>query len=660
MNTDETKITAYLLGEIKDEELCREIESAIQEDSDLKKYADELRHLQSGLSDAFENELYQPMKSPSFHEKDAPGLRPLADTTSSFKWVPWVSGLAASVALIGCLIILSNEVPKSDPSEMVAVRSIPTDPGLSNTSNRFLSASSNLAPGEVVDRPRVASRFNTPPSESSPFTLFQGYSEQSNLQLEVSNFLIERDFSDAWTHPLSEFPINTDLNGFQDLETALSRGRLPSPEIVQIDSLLNAFNYNYLPAPTIDVPFAVHLEQVVSPWISGHTLLRVGVKGYELPLDESGDASLVFLVDVSGSMDEEFKLPLVSYGIKRLTEQLDPHDRMAIVTYGGASELILPSTMVSDSEKIMEALSRLVPGGNTLASAGILEAYRIAEASFIEGGNNRVVVCTDGDLSLGLSDPVLLNKLVSGQAARGVSLSTYGFSVGEKRDFDLEELAGVGNGQTAYIKNRADLENTFVGQVSGATLTIAQDVKLEVEFNPEKVDAYRLIGYEKEDPVSVAEAENDPIPENIQSGHSVTALYEVIPAELAEDPAANAESIASTALNNANSKATELVTVRVHYQPEGRSQSELIEVLFSEDAVSFEDATPDFQLAAAVTGFGQLLRNSRYKGDVNFEWVISTTQNAISNDASGYRNSFLEMVRQAEAISNSDSSAVGD
>ncbi len=356
-------------------------------------------------------------------------------------------------------------------------------------------------------------------------------------------------------------------------------------------------------------------------------------------------------------MDEAYKLPLVKEGLKYVAERMRPRDRLAIVTYGGSSEVHLPSTLGLDRGRILEGIEALEPGIGTESDSAVLEAYRIAADAYMEDGSNRVIVCTDGDVQLGVVDSQQLNWTIEKAAQRNITLSTFGFSMGPGRHETFESLASLGQGEVGYVDSPLDVNRSFAGRLTGEIATIASDVRLELEFNPKKVDAYRLIGYEGQLPEENSLALSRPSQLDVSVGHTLTALYELIPHELMEDPKSKGSEIASLVSAQEDDVVEELVTVRVHYQPEGRTQEELIEVLFSEEASPFEEASDDMRFAAAVTGFGQILRNSPYKGDVDFNWVLSTAGGAIGNNSGGYRTQFLEMVRQAEAISKTDFSA---
>jgi Ca-activated chloride channel family protein len=656
MKIDETKLTAFVLGEIIDPDLCQTIEEAILNDPLIQKRAEEISLLETSLRTAFQEETYQPLNSPSFPLK-FPDLKAQEDESTPVRWLPWISGLAAALCIVASLVIFGYHFPQPGNSESVRHEPVSLNWTEEDLNDLAVMQTENLL-GTSASWSDSLVLANSIFLAENDDLLFQPISTHSAASAPlVTEGMPDRRFTDTWAEPLSDIPILYDGLGLTKLELYLSHGDLPTPKEVQIDALVNGFDYNYSSPTNRKEPFAVQVEQAVSPWTIGHTLLRVGVQGYEIPWENRTNSNLVFLVDVSGSMDEANKLPLVKAGIERMIDQLRPNDQIAIVTYGGTSKVILQSTSVSNKAEILETVSKLKPGGSSKARVGIQEAYTIAAEAFLQEGDNRIIVCTDGDLALGTTDPLQLGKLVKKKAEEGIRLSAFGFSVGPQRHLRMEALAALGGGKFGYIDSPIDVIRAFSGKVSGALRPIARNVRFEVEFNPQRVDSYRLIGYEDFPETELVVANNRPSEIEVHSGHSVTALYELIPHELTRDPKSDAIEIASTIDHSGAEEIEELVTVRVHYLPEGRTQAELIEVLFSEEALSFEDSSTDLRFAAAVTGFGQILRNSPYKGDVDFSWVLSTAGNALGSDKGGTRTQFLEMVRQAEAITKPDYSA---
>jgi Ca-activated chloride channel homolog len=650
MKIDETTLTAFVLGEISDSELCGTITSAIEQNPELQKQVEEIRQLKLGLVTAFEEEnngallrFNFPAQFPGLDRKNSPVLQ----------WIPWISGLAASFCVVVGLFLFGQFSSNKDTGATARSDNASNNWRLEELDDlRVLQEKELLGPSATWSDSRLLAN-SVFRKKWDQLVLQPGNLRLSDFGPSLSEGNYHHGYASTWVTPLSGIPLFYDPLALPKLELALNRGEIPRPESVQIEALINGFDFQYDGPAAAEEPFAVHLEQAESPWTQGHTLLKIGVKGYDIPWENRAERNLVFLVDVSGSMDEPAKLPLVKAGLELVIDQMKPQDRLAVVTYGGASKVLIPSTPISDRTDILASVEQLQPGGNSFGQTSIQEAFRIAEEHFLEDGENKIIVCTDGDFSLGATDPGQLDRLIAQKAENGILLSVYGFSIDAKRDSRLESLAKLGGGRYGYVDTPLDVARQFSGRVSGVMPSIASDLKLEVEFNPRKVDSFRLIGYE--DIPSKAGEPNEirPLPTEIGSAYSLTALYELIPHELTRDPTSDGVQIASDR-GSSSEEIEELVTVHVQYQPEGRTQSELIEVLFSGDAVPFEEASADLRFAAAVSGFGQILRNSPYKGDVDFNWVLSTAGNALGSDRDGYRTRFMEMVRQAEAISTKD------
>lgn len=657
MKIDEAKLTAYLLGEISDLELSDAIEKELKSNPQLRQRAEEIKKLEAGLRNAFEDEHFSPSEFPGI-PSSLPQLNADEDVSTMTHWLPWVAGLAASFVIVCSFLLLDIGESNPDGSAFVST-SVSSSPGTIPLEDFDLSLirSELLGEGATWSDSQVLAGSLFYKKAVQEMALSPGRKNRTDWVPIAPGQSLERDFSKAFNQPYSEVPIHWDGFGMTRVELALGRGTLPAPESVEVDALVNAIPYDYEAPVELDEPFAVHMEQSESPWQEGQTLLRVGLQGYGKPVELPSQNNFVFLVDVSGSMDEPYKLPLVKEGLKYVAERMTPRDRIAIVTYGGSSDVHLPSTFGLDRVRILEGIEALAPGIGTDSDSAVLEAYRIASDAYMEDGSNRVIVCTDGDIQLGVGDAQQLNWTIETWTERDITLSAYGFAMGPGRHAGFENLASLGEGEFGYVDSPMDVNRSFAGRLTGEVASIASDVRLEVEFNPEKVDAYRLIGYEEQAPKENHLAFSRPSQLDVSVGHSLTALYELIPNEIREDPKSKGSEIASQFGGQDEDIVEELVTVRVHYQPEGRTQEELIEVLFSGEASPFEDASNDMRFAAAVTGFGQILRNSPHKGDVDFNWVLATAGGAIGNNSGGMRTQFLEVVRQAEAITNTDYSA---
>lgn len=464
--------------------------------------------------------------------------------------------------------------------------------------------------------------------------------------------LVENPFRAVKDQPLSTFSIDVDTASYANVRRfLLGEGRLPPPDAVRIEELINYFGYDYA-GPEGDVPFAAHIEVAGCPWEAGHRLVRIGLKGMEFDREQRPPTNLVFLLDVSGSMNSPDKLPLLKEGMKLLARQLGENDRVAIVVYASAEGLVLPSTSGADRETIVAALDGLQAGGSTAGGAGIELAYRIAQENFIEGGVNRVVLCTDGDFNVGTTSTAALERIVEEKAASGVFLSVLGFGRGNLNDAMMETISNKGNGNYAYIDGVTEARKVLVEQMGGTLITIAKDVKIQVEFNPARVAAYRLIGYENR--ILAAEDFNDDKKDagEIGAGHTVTALYEVVPAgEKVDVPSVDPLKYqAPTRQRDDASAGKEMLTLKLRYKAPDGDTSSLLEFPLVDAGKAFGKASRDYQFAAAVASFGMLLRGSEHKGTGTYDAVLEIATAAKGPDVHGYREELLEMVRRARLL----------
>ena len=473
-------------------------------------------------------------------------------------------------------------------------------------------------------------------------------------------------------HRLSTFSIDVDTASYANVRQFLSQsGMLPPPDAVRIEELINYFDYDFTP-PTGDVPFAANVEVAGCPWAPEHRLVRVGVKGRNMRIDRRPLSNLVFLVDVSGSMNETLKLPLVISGLKRLTNQLGENDRVAIVVYASAEGLALDSTPGTDRSKILTALDQLQAGGSTAGGAGIQLAHQVALQNFIKGGVNRVILCTDGDFNVGVTSPAELERLAETNAKEtGVFLTVLGFGRGNLNDAMMEQVADRGNGNYHYIDTQREAKKVLVEEMTGTLVTIAKDVKIQVEFNPEKVASYRLIGYENR--VLAAEDFNDDKKDagEIGAGHTVTALYEIVPvgepvASAAVDDLKYAPQAVTTEEKVAEQKendepadddkdqpaSDELLTLKIRYKAPDGDVSSKLEFPINDAGQTFAQATDDFKFASAVASFGMLLRNSEHKGNATYAAAAEIAEAASkTHDPHGYRQEFVDLVKRAQELS---------
>ncbi|MFX3681309.1 MAG: vWA domain-containing protein [bacterium] len=456
--------------------------------------------------------------------------------------------------------------------------------------------------------------------------------------------------------PLSTFAVDVDSASYANVRRFLRSGQLPPLDAVKVEELVNAFTYDYAgPEAGTAAPLQANLEVAGAPWNPEHRLVRIGLKAQEISMAQRAPANLVFLLDVSGSMNRPEKLPLVKEALRLLVGQLSDRDRVAIVTYAGQSGLALPSTPVTSRRTITAALDELRSGGSTHGSSGIHLAYDVAKANFVEGGVNRVILCTDGDFNVGTTGLGELERLIQIKAESGVFLTALGFGTGNYQDDTLELLANRGNGTHGYIDSVREARRLLVEQVTGTLATVAQDVKIQVEFNPAQVKAYRLIGYNNRR-LAAEEFNDDSVDAGeIGAGHTVTALYEVVPIDqVVPDAVGSVDALryqAVTAGDLPSEHAHELLTVKIRAQPPGGGKSELYAFPMIDGGHRFDGASPDFKFAAAVAGFGLKLRQMPGAEQFSFAQVEAWGRAGIVADPGEYRSEFLELVRQADALS---------
>jgi Ca-activated chloride channel family protein len=469
--------------------------------------------------------------------------------------------------------------------------------------------------------------------------------------------IYENPFLGAVANPLSTFSIDVDAASYANVRRFLQGNQMPPPDAVRIEEMINYFDYAY-PAPEGDAPFSITTEVASAPWNAKHRLVHVGLQGVRIENEKLPASNLVFLLDVSGSMSAENKLGLLKRAFRLLTEQLRPQDRVAVVVYAGAAGVVLPSTSGSDKASILGALERLEAGGSTAGGEGIVLAYGTAKKNFIPGGNNRIILATDGDFNVGVSSDGDLVRLIEEKRKSGVFLSILGFGMGNYKDGKMEQLADKGNGNYAYIDNIREARKVLVEEMGGTLVTLAKDVKLQVEFNPAQVAAYRLIGYENR--MLRAEDFNDDTKDagELGAGHSVTALYEVVPVGVAIDlPGVDSlkyrkpEPRADKAADGAASG--ELLTVKFRYKDPNGTRSKLLSRVLIDKGAAWERSTEDFRFSAAAAGFGMLLRGSQHKGDLDYAQVLSMAREAKGADREGHRAEFIRLVEGAKLLATS-------
>ncbi len=473
-----------------------------------------------------------------------------------------------------------------------------------------------------------------------------------DFNTEAYDRIEDNPFLEVSQNPLSTFSIDVDTASYANVRRFLQRGTLPPKDAVRIEEMLNYFSYDY-PVPSGEGPFSASVEVAQAPWALEHRLVRIGLKGKEVAMEDRPSSNLVFLLDVSGSMRPSNKLPLLKKAMRLLVDRLGEKDRVAIVVYAGASGLVLPSTSADQKERILAALENLETGGSTNGGSGIRLAYQSAVSHFISGGINRVILATDGDFNVGTTNQGDLTRLIEDNARSGVFLTVLGFGMGNYKDSTLEKLADMGNGNYAYIDNINEARKVLVDEINSTLITIAKDVKIQIEFNPLQVSAYRLIGYENR--LLRQEDFNDDTKDagEIGAGHTVTVFYEIVPAGRGlsipgVDPLKYQTPMGTTEV----AQSGELLTLKLRYkQPDGQT-SRLLEFPVRDADQAYSQASQDFKFAAAVASFGMILRESPYKGNGTLAAVLELAQEGKGSDPHGYRGEFLELVKLARALSS--------
>src|SRR6266403_3459906 len=700
MNLNDPKLTAYALDELDEPERSA-ISRAVAESAEAQRYLDEIRALARALKSEFAAEIEkEPPVLSSLTESalelaQSSGRTELSRTLTDIHDDAWFWSIARPLAIAAVLALLAVvsvvaifslrregvQVAQSEWARLPAVPLKPADvegefqtPMDAAASPAAAAARSPSAAAPAKMSKQVASK-----AASLNYSVAQASVSAGLAQARVSavrewerfrevrapsgefntaayDHIVENPFLNAKDNPLSTFSIDVDTASYSNMRRFISEGSLPPKDAVRVEEMINYFTYDYA-QPSDDKPFAVHVDLASCPWETSHRLVRIGLKGKEIATDKRGPSNLVFLLDVSGSMTPRERLPLVKQAMRLLVEKLTENDRVAIVVYAGASGLALPSITGDHKEQILEALENLQSSGSTNGAEGIQLAYKIAADNFIKGGVNRVILATDGDINVGVTNQGDLIRLIEEKAKSGVFLSVLGVGTDNLKDSTMQKLADKGNGNYAYLDSLDEARKVLVQQINGTLMTIAKDVKIQVEFNPARVASYRLIGYEKR-MLRKEDFNNDRVDAGeIGAGHTVTALYEVVPVGAVSNPAASVppvnplkyssdERSASTPLTSSN----EMLTVKLRYKKPDGDRSELVERAVTDTGGNFGNAPVDLKFAAAVAEFGMILRDSEYKGNGTFAAVLEWAQEGKGSDATGYRAGFIELVRKAQAL----------
>lgn len=476
--------------------------------------------------------------------------------------------------------------------------------------------------------------------------------QPANINSEEYAAIKENGFQSAIQEPLSTFSIDVDAASYSNVRRFINNGQRPPKDAVRVEEMINYFKYNYA-QPTGDHPFNIVTEISSAPWNEKHKLVSVGLQGKCIPTANLPASNLVFLIDVSGSMSDPNKLPLLKASFKMLVNELREQDYVSIVVYAGAAGLVLEPTSGSNKDKIISAIDNLQAGGSTAGGAGINLAYKIALENFKTGGNNRVILATDGDFNVGLSDNKSMEQLIEQKRQHGVFLTVLGYGMGNYKDSKMETLADKGNGNYAYVDNLTEAKKVLVNEFGGTLFTIAKDVKLQLEFNPAKVKAYRLIGYENR----LLEAEdfnNDKKDAGeLGAGHTVTALYEIIPAGIDSEFYKVFElKYQKNQVAKTEAYADELLTIKFRYKKPDESKSKLIVHPVVDNKVMLQNTSDDFRWAASVAAFGMLIRESEYVQRYSYDKAIQLAESARGKDTEGYRVEFINLAKAFGSIAS--------
>lgn len=484
--------------------------------------------------------------------------------------------------------------------------------------------------------------------------------DEEGLSREGYDNISENKFLKVKDNPLSTFSIDVDAASYSNVRRFINQGQLPPAGAVRIEEMINYFHYEY-PQPAGKDPFSINTEISDAPWNKDHKLVLIGLQGEKISTDNLPASNLVFLIDVSGSMSGADRIGLVKASMKMLVDQLRAQDKVSMVVYAGAAGLVLSPTSGKEKTTIKDAIDKLESGGSTAGGAGIQLAYKTAKENFVKGGNNRIILCTDGDFNVGVSSNDELVRMVEEERKSGVFLTVLGYGMGNYQDSKMQQLADKGNGNHAYIDGISEAKKVLVNEFGGTLFTIAKDVKLQVEFNPAKVQGYRLIGYENR--MLAKEDFNDDTKDagELGSGHTVTALYEVIPVGVKSDFLKGVDSLKYQKNIEPLSKSShndEILTVKFRYKEPDGSTSKLIEHPVKDKQIAIAGTSENFRFAAAVAQFGMLLRNSEFKSASSYNDVLNLAGKAKGIDEEGYRAEFVKLVENAQLLAKAKPATV--
>lgn len=649
IDLDNPNLTAYALGELPEPEQSQ-VAAALAESPEAQQFVQETQQLARLLKTEFRAELERVNEKPL-------NILPLAEARSFWSDARWMSiGLAALLALAA--VVAAVVLSQTRPPGFAGGGANKTDARPSAA----LAGRDSVVQMEVQNEPASAERgapmitlAPMPPAESAE--QFKRLSDQ--VQFNSAQF-DENPFLHAATNPISTFSIDVDSASYANVRRFINSGSLPPKDAVRIEEMVNYFSYDY-PNPDGDQPFSVNLDVAGCPWQPEHRLVRIGLKGRDIASSKRSASNLVFLLDVSPSTNPAERLSVIRQAMRLLVDRLTENDRLAIVADANASGVALPSTPGNQKERINAALEELEAApGLTDSAERIRLAYQIAAENFIKGGVNRVILATDGNFNGGVTSQGELVRLAEEKAKTGVFLSVLGLGGDNLKDSTMEQLANRGNGSYALLDSLDEARKVLLQQIDSTLVTIAKDVKMEVEFNPARVESYRLLGYEKRRQRK-EDFNNDRIDAaEIGAGQTVTALYEIVPVGSAANPGASVPAVdplkyetrdvAAAQTSTSSAASSELLTFKLrHKKPDG-NRSEVTERTLTDSGAAFANAAPDLKFAAAVAEFGMILRDSPHKGNGTIAGVTEWAQEGKGADEAGYRAGFIDLVRKAQAL----------
>lgn len=518
--------------------------------------------------------------------------------------------------------------------------------GYNNSTDRSSDANVNNSYNNEVATEAYGNKYSSSIENDKPVS--NDWWSASDDTDESYNNIRENIFKSVLNEPLSTFSIDVDTASYSNIRRYLQDGLLPPEDSIRIEEMINYFKYNHK-EPKADNPIGITTEIGDCPWNDENKLVMIGLKAAEIPKESLPKSNVVLLLDVSGSMDDLDKLPLLKKAFKMLVEQLDENDRVSIVVYAGASGVVLSGTRGDDKEEIMYALDNLYAGGSTAGAEGILKAYELAEKYFIRGGNNRIILATDGDFNVGISSDDELIKLIEEKRESGVFLSVLGFGTGNLKDSKMESLADHGNGTYSYIDSVLEAKKVLVNELYSTLYTLAKDTKIQIEFNPVKVKEYRLIGYGNRLLNNKDFSDDSKDAGELGVGHTVTAFYEIVPYKDGESYSESGLKYQEIEVKPVQEWSKEWLEVRVRYKKPNKDNSDLIVHPVTDRSINIFESN-DFKFASAVIEFGLILKDSEYKGEASFDSIIKRAKSAKGYDDDGYRAQFINLVEIAEAL----------